>query len=260
MLTSEQESALDSAVHAYLVSKGYSSAASSLLSESPSFSSSSSPPPPPPASEVPLLCRKWVTVARLQKKVMELEASLKASSSAPSAPAPSAGGRLLPVDSPAPLSCPGHAGAVTCASLHPSQTICASSSEDATVKLWDCESGDFQRTLKGHTAAVTCVCWSPDGSLLASASSDLTVKLWSPTDDYACKRTLRGHEHVVSSCLFLSAGSLASASRDGTVKLWSPTSGFVLHEFRREGWVRCLAATHDGGVMAAGDAGGEIAV
>ena len=50
-----------------------------------------------------------------------------------------------------------------------------SSSEDATVKLWDYETGDFERTLKGHTDSVQEVAFDHNGKLLGKHV--LTVKM-----------------------------------------------------------------------------------
>ena len=38
--------------------------------------------------------------------------------------------------------------------FHPIFSIMISASEDATIKLWDFETGDYERTLKGHTDSV----------------------------------------------------------------------------------------------------------
>lgn len=40
------------------------------------------------------------------------------------------------------------------------------SSEDATVKVWDYETGDFEKTLKGHTDAVQDVAFDHTGKYL----------------------------------------------------------------------------------------------
>jgi platelet-activating factor acetylhydrolase IB subunit alpha len=42
----------------------------------------------------------------------------------------------------------------------------ASASEDSTVKIWDWESGEFERTVKGHTKAVMDVDFDPKGNLM----------------------------------------------------------------------------------------------
>ena len=38
--------------------------------------------------------------------------------------------------------------------FHPTYSLMISASEDATVKVWDFETGDYERTLKGHTDSV----------------------------------------------------------------------------------------------------------
>ena len=45
-------------------------------------------------------------------------------------------------------------------------SLVLSSSEDATIKIWDYESGDFERTLKGHTDAVQDITFDHTGKLL----------------------------------------------------------------------------------------------
>lgn len=42
----------------------------------------------------------------------------------------------------------GHRGPITRVAFHPAYALCASVSEDATIKLWDYEAGEFERTLK----------------------------------------------------------------------------------------------------------------
>jgi WD40 repeat protein len=49
---------------------------------------------------------------------------------------------------------PGHRAPVTRVLFHPIFSLMISASEDATVKIWDFETGDFERTLKGHTDSV----------------------------------------------------------------------------------------------------------
>jgi platelet-activating factor acetylhydrolase IB subunit alpha len=111
----------------------------------------------------------------------------------------------------------GHREAVTAVAFHPIFSSLASGSEDCTIKIWDWELGELERTLKGHTRAVLDLNFGgPKGGILpASCPSDLTIKLWDPNDDYANIRTLPGHDYSVSTVRFLSPSSgnlLASAS------------------------------------------------
>lgn len=125
----------------------------------------------------------------------------------------------------------GHRGTVTRVIFHPvfSSTL-VSAGEDSTIKIWDCDNGDLERTLKGHTDAVQDLAFDPSGRILASCSADLSIKLWDFQSNYSCIRTLHGHDHNVSSITFLPpAGDfLASCSRDKTVKLWEVASGYCV--------------------------------
>ncbi|MDB5352441.1 MAG: polymerase sigma factor, sigma-70 family [Planctomycetota bacterium] len=67
---------------------------------------------------------------------------------------------------------------ITSVALAPDGVTLASGSLDATVTLWDLETGQEKSTFLGHTGAVTSLAFTHDGRMLASASDDHTVKLW----------------------------------------------------------------------------------
>lgn len=67
---------------------------------------------------------------------------------------------------PARHTLSSHRSQVTRLAFHPTWTVLASASDDATVKIWDWESGDLERTVKGHTKAVTDVDFDPKGNLM----------------------------------------------------------------------------------------------
>jgi transducin (beta)-like 1 len=56
--------------------------------------------------------------------------------------------------------------------------ILATASYDATIKLWDVDSGKCLHTLEGHTDPVYSVAFSPDGKYLASGSFDKNLHIW----------------------------------------------------------------------------------
>lgn len=43
-----------------------------------------------------------------------------------------------------------------------------SASEDATMKIWDFETGEYERTLKGHTDSIQDVAFDAAGKLLVN--------------------------------------------------------------------------------------------
>lgn len=144
-----------------------------------------------------------------------------------------------------------HRNAINCVAFHPVFSSIASGSDDYTIKIWDWEMGELERTVKGHTRAVVDLDYGgPKGNvLLASCSSDLTVKLWDPSEDYKNIRTLPGHDHSVSAVRFVpsSGNLLVSASRDQTLKIWDTSTGYCVKTMRgHAGWVRDVSPSHDG--------------
>lgn len=59
---------------------------------------------------------------------------------------------------------------ITRVTFHPLFSQVVSASEDATLKVWDWETGDFERTVKGHTKAVQDVDFDSKGNLLGMFS------------------------------------------------------------------------------------------
>mmetsp|Transcript_2217 Transcript_2217/g.7775 ORF Transcript_2217/g.7775 Transcript_2217/m.7775 type:complete len:418 (-) Transcript_2217:1527-2780(-) len=203
-----------------------------------------------------LLEKKWTSVVRLQRKVMDLEARLaQAEEQARNGVLPGksqADDHSLP-RGPSRAVLSGHRGPVTCLAVHPSFSVVASAGDDTVIKLWDFETAQYERTLKGHTGAVHALAFDPTGGTVASASADMSIKLWSMAA-FECVRTLRGHDHSVSGVVWLPSGdSLVSCSRDNTVKIWETSSGFCQRTLTGHGdWVRALAVSHDGSMLASG--------
>ena len=71
-----------------------------------------------------------------------------------------------------------------------------SGSRDATLRVWDIQSGHCLHVLIGHVAAVRCVQY--DGRRVVSGAYDYQVKIWDPESE-TCLQTLSGHTNRVYS-------------------------------------------------------------
>lgn len=49
-----------------------------------------------------------------------------------------------------------------------------SASEDATIRIWDFETGEYERSLKGHTDSVQDVAFDAQGKLLGMGMASQT--------------------------------------------------------------------------------------
>ncbi|GAA5979166.1 hypothetical protein JCM11641_008447 [Rhodosporidiobolus odoratus] len=198
-----------------------------------------------------LLEKKWTSVIRLQKKIMDLEtrnSQLQEELSSAPSKRPSASSPDWTPRAPARHTLSGHRSPITRVTFHPLFSVVVSASEDATLKVWDWETGDFERTVKGHTKAVHDVDFDSKGNFLVSCSSDLTLKLWDPNNDWKNVRTLHGHDHSISSARFLPNDDfIVSASRDRTIRIWEVASGFCTRTFTgHNDWVRSVIPSSDG--------------
>jgi platelet-activating factor acetylhydrolase IB subunit alpha len=160
--------------------------------------------------------------------------------------------QLLP-KAPPKLTLTGHRGGVSCVAFHPCFTLVASASEDASIRLWDFETGQSDKTLKGHTSTVNCISFDTQGTMLASASSDCMIKIWD-LSLYSCTKTLNGHEYVATCVEFLPTNDFVlSGSRDETIKLWEVATGFCVRTYKgHSGWVTTISVSADSRLIASG--------
>mmetsp|Transcript_52407 Transcript_52407/g.59906 ORF Transcript_52407/g.59906 Transcript_52407/m.59906 type:complete len:438 (-) Transcript_52407:172-1485(-) len=252
VLTDRQRKDLHKAIAGYLRKNGYEKTYEALLEDTQTEASND-------PKEEELLEKKWSSVIRLQKKVMDMTAKVDQLQEELKKAGPVHGQKIgdsktasqgLPKQ-PEKFELKGHRGVVCSVTFHPTYDVVATASDDATIKLWDYETGAQERSLKGHTGSVNCIDFDPSGNLLASSSADMTIKLWD-FKTFTCIKTLNGHDHNVSSVQFVPNGDyLISASRDKTIKLWEVSTGFCKKTYQGHyDWVRRAIVNEEGTFIA----------
>ncbi|KAH7889543.1 WD40-repeat-containing domain protein [Phlebopus sp. FC_14] len=210
--------------------------------------------PDPKGKYAGLLEKKWTSVIRLQKKIMDLEtrnASLQEELSLAPSKRAAMQSDWVP-RAPAAHVLTGHRQSITRVAFHPQYSLLASASEDATVKIWDWETGEFERTLKGHQKGVNDVEFDHKGHLLVTCSGDLFIKIWDSQNEWRNIKTLTGHDHAVSSARFMPGDQfIVSASWDHSIRIFDVASAHLVRTIiGHSDWVRCVIPSDDGRLLA----------
>jgi WD40 repeat protein/tetratricopeptide (TPR) repeat protein len=131
-----------------------------------------------------------------------------------------------------------------------------SGSHDATVRVWDLESGACLHTLGGHSAKVWSVDVSADGRRAVSAGEDATVRVWD-LESGVCERTLVGHREVVFEVKVSPDGRRAvSSGGRHNVRFWDMETGACLAVLTPDSVVNTIAISQ--ALIAVGTQAGEV--
>ena len=90
----------------------------------------------------------------------------------------------------------------------------ASSSQDATVRLWEVATGKMRFVMEGHKLEIDSVAFSPDGKTVASGCKDTTIKLWN-AETGKLRQTLTGPKNRLESLAFSPDGKLLASGSGG---------------------------------------------
>ncbi|MBE9008546.1 trypsin-like peptidase domain-containing protein [Fortiea sp. LEGE XX443] len=148
-------------------------------------------------------------------------------------------------------------GRVNSVAISPDGRTLASSSGDATIKIWNLTTGQEIRTLNAHSDSLlfNSVAISPDGRTLAGGSVLGTIKIWNIATGQEIF-TFKGYSVLNGSVAFSPDGrTLASSSTDNTIKIWNLVTGQEIRTLKGHSfWVESVAISPDGRTLASGSA------
>ena len=194
-----------------------------------------------------ILETKWKSVAKLKRQIMSLEDQIKRYREENDVSAIMGGQKEGLPKQPERFHLKGHKNKVTKIAFHPVIDLLASASEDSSIKLWDSESGEVEKTLKGHTSKINWIDFHKKGKLLASWDKGV-IKIWNVEENQWVK-TIRGHEHNINSVKFLPFDDerVATWSWDKTIKIWNVSTGFAEKTYEgHDGWIMNLDINANG--------------
>jgi len=131
-----------------------------------------------------------------------------------------------------------------------------SGSWDATLRLWEINTGRCTRRFVGHSKDVLSVAFSSDNRQIVSGSRDRTVKLWNTLGE--CKYTIQedGHSEWVSCVRFSpsqTAPVIVSSGWDKLVKVWSLANcKLKTNLVGHTGYLNTVTVSPDGSLCASG--------
>mmetsp|Transcript_17612 Transcript_17612/g.42721 ORF Transcript_17612/g.42721 Transcript_17612/m.42721 type:complete len:316 (+) Transcript_17612:16-963(+) len=122
----------------------------------------------------------------------------------------------------------GHKGYVSCLTVSPDGSLCASGGKDGIVMLWDLQEGKHLYSLQAGDS-IQCLCFSPNRYWLC-ASTPNEIKIWDlESKEMIDELRVQGNQNPSSkkdlTCLAMSwtldGSSLLTGYSDGNLRLWS---------------------------------------
>lgn len=124
----------------------------------------------------------------------------------------------------------GHDGAVTSVDYSPDLIHGASASSDQTIRIWNFDRGELERTLEGHTGTVNSLMYSPDGKSILSGSDDNTARIWNASTG-KIEHVLTHTSAVLSVAYSPDGTKMLTGTKNGQIVLWDAVTYKPIREF-----------------------------
>jgi WD40 repeat protein len=165
-----------------------------------------------------------------------------------------------------------HTDWITAIEFSPDGSRLATADRAGGIFLWESASGGTVGNLEEHKDSVTSLSWRGDGALLVSASEDGTIVIWNVADGFPLASIAKAHTPKpapggygtppggVLSVQFTHDGRIVSVGRDSTIRIWGVDGKAKGASSAYPSLLTKVAASSDGKLVIAGDAGGRVYV
>jgi WD40 repeat protein len=113
----------------------------------------------------------------------------------------------------------GHQRGIRAVALDRTGQVLAAASDDATVRLWNVDTGEALAIFTGHDGGATRLAFSPNAQRVL-AITGRSARIWSLAPEDALN-VLRGHASYVYDIAFLDDQRIISGAWDRTLRVWS---------------------------------------
>ena len=114
----------------------------------------------------------------------------------------------------------GHTGNVNSVAFSPSGSQLLTTSNDASVRVWDVRTWQTLKVLTGHHGSVLSATFSPSEQRIVTASEDKTARIWDART-FEEIAVLAGHADAVRTASYSPDGQqILTASNDKTARIW----------------------------------------